>query len=153
MGTDIAARGLDNLAIDHVILFDFPSSPVDYIHRAGRTARAGAKGRVTSFVTKKDRTLAEAIQEASRDKLDALERTRVRRLEADQRKMADERLNRSRIEKEEKIAKANGYRTNSSSRTGSSSKRPGGGGAGGRSSTDRRGKGKIFRTRAAPKRR
>ncbi|CAI7798772.1 unnamed protein product [Closterium sp. NIES-53] len=41
--TDLAARGLD-LVVDHVINFDFPMTPVDYLHRAGRTARMGAKG-------------------------------------------------------------------------------------------------------------
>ena len=52
--TDIAARGLDIPAIGHVILFDFPLNPVDYIHRAGRTGRAGRKGLVTSIIAKRD---------------------------------------------------------------------------------------------------
>ena len=77
--SDMAARGLDNLAVDHVVLFDFPSSAVDYIHRAGRTARAGAQGLVTSLVLKKDERLAKAIQRASRDKGDALESAREAR--------------------------------------------------------------------------
>jgi superfamily II DNA/RNA helicase len=45
-----------------VILFDFPLNPIDYLHRVGRTARAGAKGRVTSLLIKKDKVLASAIQ-------------------------------------------------------------------------------------------
>ena len=64
VGTDIAARGLDIPEIDHVILFDFPMNPIDYIHRAGRCGRAGRKGTVTSILTKKDYTLAHAIQSA-----------------------------------------------------------------------------------------
>ncbi|KAJ0695406.1 putative RNA helicase [Helianthus annuus] len=49
--TDLAARGLD-LDVDHVIMFDFPLNSIDYLHRTGRTARMGAKGKVTSLITK-----------------------------------------------------------------------------------------------------
>ncbi|KAL8109458.1 hypothetical protein AgCh_025524 [Apium graveolens] len=41
--TDLAARGLDP-DVDHVIMFDFPLTSIDYLHRTGRTARMGAKG-------------------------------------------------------------------------------------------------------------
>ncbi|CAM6088770.1 unnamed protein product [Calypogeia fissa] len=61
--TDLAARGLD-LVVDHVFMFDFPYNPIDYLHRTGRTARMGAKGRVTSLVTKRDLTLALQIEDA-----------------------------------------------------------------------------------------
>jgi len=60
--TDIGSRGLDTTMVEHVILFDFPLSPLDYLHRIGRTARAGKPGRATSLVTKRDRILAAAIQ-------------------------------------------------------------------------------------------
>ncbi|KAF5725658.1 DEAD-box ATP-dependent RNA helicase 39 isoform 1 [Tripterygium wilfordii] len=63
--TDLAARGLD-LEVDHVIMFDFPSNSIDYLHRTGRTARMGAKGKVTSLVAKKDLMLAARIEEAMR---------------------------------------------------------------------------------------
>eukprot|EP00897_Mesotaenium_endlicherianum_P005549 jgi/Mesen1/5021/ME000025S04420 len=59
--TDLAARGLD-LSVDHVIMFDFPQNPVDYLHRTGRTARMGAKGRITSLVTKRDYILASQVE-------------------------------------------------------------------------------------------
>jgi len=62
--TDIAARGLDTTFVKHVILFDFPLNPIDYLHRVGRTARAGQAGRATSLVAKRDRVLAEAIRRA-----------------------------------------------------------------------------------------
>ena len=62
--TDLAARGLDIPDVDHVVMFDFPRNPVDYLHRAGRTARAGKSGRVTALVAKADRVLASAVQRA-----------------------------------------------------------------------------------------
>lgn len=62
--TDVASRGLDFLSVDHVILFDFPLNSIDYLHRIGRTARGGKKGRVTNFVMKRDLVLADAIREA-----------------------------------------------------------------------------------------
>lgn len=61
--TDLAARGLD-LVVDHVIMFDFPLNSIDYLHRTGRTARMGAKGKITSLVTKRSLALAELIEEA-----------------------------------------------------------------------------------------
>ncbi|WOG82086.1 hypothetical protein DCAR_0101247 [Daucus carota subsp. sativus] len=61
--TDLAARGLD-LDVDHVIMFDFPLTSIDYLHRTGRTARMGAKGKVTSLIAKKDHSLATRIEEA-----------------------------------------------------------------------------------------
>jgi len=54
IATDIAARGIDIADIEHVINYDFPGCPEDYIHRIGRTARAAASGLATSFVTRKD---------------------------------------------------------------------------------------------------
>lgn len=54
VATDIAARGIDVANIGHVINFDLPNCPEDYVHRIGRTARMKATGRATSFVTSED---------------------------------------------------------------------------------------------------
>ncbi len=55
VATDIAARGLDISHVAHVINYDLPQDPEDYIHRIGRTARAGALGKALSFVTHEDK--------------------------------------------------------------------------------------------------
>ena len=54
VATDVAARGLDIPLIEHVINYDIPQNPEDYIHRIGRTARAGAKGSALTFLTPAD---------------------------------------------------------------------------------------------------
>jgi superfamily II DNA/RNA helicase len=58
VASDVAARGLDVKGVSHVFNFDTPWHPDDYVHRIGRTGRAGAKGRAFTFVTPED---AEAI--------------------------------------------------------------------------------------------
>ena len=62
IATDVAARGLDIPLIQHVINYDLPQVPEDYVHRIGRTARAGEEGSALSFVGGEDRSKWNAIQ-------------------------------------------------------------------------------------------
>jgi ATP-dependent RNA helicase RhlE len=62
VATDIAARGIDVANIGHVVNFDLPNCPEDYVHRIGRTARMHATGRATSFVTAEDHEDLRAIE-------------------------------------------------------------------------------------------
>ena len=62
VATDIAARGIDVANIGHVVNYDLPNCPEDYIHRIGRTARMKMTGRATSFVTYEDRDQLRAIE-------------------------------------------------------------------------------------------
>ena len=61
VATDVAGRGLDIPHIEHVINYDLPQCAEDYIHRIGRTARAGAKGTALSLVTPADKSKWHAI--------------------------------------------------------------------------------------------
>ncbi len=62
VATDVAARGLDVPHVAHVINHDLPQCPEDYIHRIGRTARAGATGSAVNFITPQDNRLWRAIE-------------------------------------------------------------------------------------------
>jgi ATP-dependent RNA helicase RhlE len=62
VATDIAARGIDVPEIAHVVNFDLPHTPEDYIHRIGRTARAEATGQATSFAAPEEREQLRAIE-------------------------------------------------------------------------------------------
>jgi ATP-dependent RNA helicase RhlE len=62
VATDIASRGIDVLGISHVINFDFPPQPEDYVHRIGRTGRAQAVGDALSFVTPADLPALKALE-------------------------------------------------------------------------------------------
>ena len=62
VATDIAARGIDVTGISHVINFDLPAQPEDYVHRIGRTARAGASGVAISFCDTAEHATLRAIE-------------------------------------------------------------------------------------------
>merc|ERR1712080_392981 len=69
IATDVASRGLDIPHVDIVINFDIPTHSKDYIHRVGRTARAGKSGRSITFVTQYDVELYQRIEQLLGKKL------------------------------------------------------------------------------------
>lgn len=74
VATDVAARGLDIPNVSHVINYDIPGDPEAYVHRIGRTARAGQTGTAITFVTPRERGLLRTIERLIGVRL---ERTRV----------------------------------------------------------------------------
>lgn len=62
VATDIAARGIDVDGISHVVNYDFPMHPEDYVHRIGRTGRAQAVGDAISFVTPEDQSALRSLE-------------------------------------------------------------------------------------------
>jgi ATP-dependent RNA helicase DeaD len=62
VATDVAARGLDITGVSHVVNYDVPNSPDIYVHRIGRTGRAGETGRAITLITPKQREDLEAIE-------------------------------------------------------------------------------------------
>ncbi|OZJ06739.1 ATP-dependent rRNA helicase rrp3 [Bifiguratus adelaidae] len=73
VATDVASRGLDIPLVDVVINYDVPTSSKDYIHRVGRTARAGRSGKSITFVTQYDVELIQRIEKDLERKLDAFD--------------------------------------------------------------------------------
>ena len=69
VATDVAARGLDVERISHVVNYDIPTDTESYVHRIGRTGRAGRTGDALSFVTPRERHLLKAIERATRQPL------------------------------------------------------------------------------------
>jgi superfamily II DNA/RNA helicase len=74
VATDIAARGIDVDGISHVINYDLPNIPESYVHRIGRTARAGAEGIAISFCDNEERAFLRDIEKLIQIKLDVTDR-------------------------------------------------------------------------------
>lgn len=87
VATDVAARGLDIERISHVINYDIPFDTDGYVHRVGRTGRAGRPGEAILFVTPQEKRLVRAIEQATRQRItpmqlpttDAVNRRRIAR--------------------------------------------------------------------------
>ncbi|MEO0500190.1 MAG: DEAD/DEAH box helicase, partial [Pseudomonadota bacterium] len=70
VATDIAARGIDIDGVSHVINFEVPNVPEQYVHRIGRTARAGADGLAISFVAKDEKPYLRDIEKLTRQRIE-----------------------------------------------------------------------------------
>jgi ATP-dependent RNA helicase RhlE len=74
VATDIAARGIDVDGVSHVINFDMPNIPESYVHRIGRTARAGAEGIAISFVANDERAFLRDIERLTKISIPSTDR-------------------------------------------------------------------------------
>jgi ATP-dependent RNA helicase DeaD len=70
VATDVAARGLDITGVSHVVNYDIPNSPDVYVHRIGRTGRAGESGRAITLITPKQRHDLEAIERHAKTEIE-----------------------------------------------------------------------------------
>ena len=70
VATDVAARGLDITGVSHVVNYDIPNSPDVYVHRIGRTGRAGESGRAITLITPKQRRELEAIERHAKTEIE-----------------------------------------------------------------------------------
>jgi ATP-dependent RNA helicase RhlE len=136
VATDIAARGIDVSGVSHVINFELPNVPEQYVHRIGRTARAGASGIAVAFCAEDERPYLKDIEKLTRQKLqvqalpddfmrqaDRLKAERVHAVGADPAPRED----RPRGPRQAPRPRA----THAPMRTGQAGRRPGGGGSGG----------------------
>lgn len=73
IATDVAARGLDVERVSHVINYDIPYDTEAYVHRIGRTGRAGRQGDAILFVSPREKRLLRAIEKATRKKIEVME--------------------------------------------------------------------------------
>jgi len=83
VATDIAARGIDIDGVTHVVNFELPEVPEAYVHRIGRTARAGASGKAISLCDPSERHLLRAVEKLTRQQIRAENRCADVSLEAD----------------------------------------------------------------------
>ena len=82
VATDIAARGIDIDSVTHVVNYELPNVPEAYVHRIGRTARAGAGGTAISFCSNDERSLLKDIEKTTRQTLPSFDRRNDRALGA-----------------------------------------------------------------------
>lgn len=73
VATDVAARGIDVERVSHVLNFDIPYDPEAYVHRIGRTGRAGREGKAILFVAPREKRLLQAIEKATRQPISQMD--------------------------------------------------------------------------------
>ncbi len=149
VATDIAARGIDVDGVTHVINYELPNVPEAYVHRIGRTARAGATGVAISLCCDDERNLLKDIQRTTRQTIPSFDRRNDKVL-AQATAVADALVPKD-AGREDPVnpqQRGRGGDSNRSPRNGASRGRPGGGGHG-RSETSGRGPG-ANRSRGRP---
>jgi ATP-dependent RNA helicase RhlE len=110
VATDIAARGIDVDGISHVINYDLPNIPESYVHRIGRTARAGAEGVAISFCDAEEAAFLRDIEKLIRMAIPATDRRSLRPVQSATRARAQEagpgrkRSRQGRRERREQVA-------------------------------------------------
>lgn len=72
VATDVAARGLDISGVTHVYNFDIPQDPESYVHRIGRTGRAGKTGVAMTFITPREKSYLAVVERTTRRKMDKM---------------------------------------------------------------------------------
>ncbi len=82
VATDIAARGIDIDAVSHVVQYELPNVPEAYVHRIGRTARAGADGSAVAFCADDERNLLKDIEKVTRQRIPSFDRRNDKHLGA-----------------------------------------------------------------------
>ena len=72
VATDVAARGLDISGVTHVYNFDIPQDPESYVHRIGRTGRAGKTGVALTFITPREKSYLAVVERTTRRKMEKM---------------------------------------------------------------------------------
>jgi ATP-dependent RNA helicase RhlE len=72
IATDIAARGIDVSGVSHVVNFELPNVPEQYVHRIGRTARAGAAGVAIAYCAEDERAYLKGIEKVTKQKIEVV---------------------------------------------------------------------------------
>ncbi|MFP7300425.1 DEAD/DEAH box helicase [Neobacillus niacini] len=90
VATDVAARGLDISGVTHVYNFDIPQDPESYVHRIGRTGRAGKSGMAMTFITPREKSYLSILERTTKRKMDRMKApTLDEALEGQQRAVVD----------------------------------------------------------------
>lgn len=123
VATDIAARGIDVDGVTHVVNYELPEIPESYVHRIGRTARAGATGTAISLCDNSERSLLRDIERLTRQSIPTDDRRNDRNLAAEDAKATGERHHRGR-RSQDNDRKNKRPTPGHKSRAGSASRRP-----------------------------